>query len=186
MNLDFRSKYPFTQYWPAEALRNARPPARYGDIVLVSMFEITAPDGTEFLALLNPGPKDEETGNFYGIEAPKSCPMRCALENGQISWFDYWHHKDWLISIEFNIYGGNGHTSYISPRELPEFVCERLIEAGSFSPYELKLQELELGLHHCDKSSEFGGPSEVFEDLKRQYSQFIQQYGHLLPSLKAS
>lgn len=64
--------------------------------------------------------EDNGLVTYYGIEAPRNCPMREAFEWGEIEWEDFWTHKDVLYEITMPFNPGLTVGRPIKPSELPQ------------------------------------------------------------------
>ena len=72
------------------------------------------------------------------------------FEAGKMSWFDYWHHKEWLLYVSIPLMSREPITTrYISPGDIAPHIIERFKEFGNQGPYELKRQILELGWEYA-------------------------------------
>ena len=184
--MDYRLRHPNPHFWSSNVLLTSRPPSKYGQ-AMTSMFEINAPDGTEFLALARGLSEDEKTGAFYAMEAPKSCPMRRLFESGDLSWLEYWTHKSWLIYLEYEFKMDTGGViQYVSAAALSLECIDELQQLGTTSPYELNLRSLELALIDAHREREAGFSNLDPVVAEREYNDYLQKYGHRIKSLKVA
>ena len=170
---DFKSRNGVAPTWTRDQFRCSRRPEPYDCIHEGVLEEYDSPDKSAvFLVIV--GGFDEDYGEFtlYGIEAPGRCPMREAFEWGEISWADFWSHKNWLIQINVPLSFGNPITKYISFTQVNLETRSRFEFLSHRGPYLLKLQQLELA---CEYSSWDGGDPIVAE---YEYRNFMMRHGH--------
>lgn len=159
--MDFKSRNPIAPTWGNDLEQLTRPEP-YDDLSIWGLYTITPKDGSgTFLAYRHTIPEDDWTANSYAIEAPVDCQIRKEFEAGKMSWFDYWHHKEWLLYVSIPLMSREPITTrYISPGDIAPHIIERFKEFGNQGPYELKRQILELGWEYaswdgsCTKEAE--------------------------------
>ena len=102
--MSYRDNHPNPPVWTSEQSDLMHQPEPYDRSGSAALFEIDSPDGlTQFLVSVT-GDDFRDSGwpeyfTFYGIEAPRTCKMRHGFEWGEISWRDYWTHKEWLLHM---------------------------------------------------------------------------------------
>lgn len=141
--MDFKARNPNFSYWSNLKLSCPFP---YEDGGLgVSQFD--APDNsTKFLSLAIIMSEDEASAKIYLIEAPLGCPMRREFEFGELTWLEFWHHKNWLIELRISMKigeGDSGHVRYIHPSQMCTQVKEDLLWKNNISPMVGCLRNLE-------------------------------------------
>ena len=178
--MDFKSRYPVPLTWTCDEFGEATRPAPYDCLSHASLSEILARDGvTTFLLMVSIHDIDADPAIYYGIDAPRNCPMRQAFEWGKISWADYWAHKGWLLKIECPWNPGILKTSYITPDQMDITTHRDLQQLEGQYPYDVKRRILELG---CDLAK--SGTREATA-AEREYRQFMTMYGHHFAKLAA-
>jgi hypothetical protein len=166
--MDFKSRHPVAPIWDREMTQLSWPEP-YDNPSIWSLYTITPNDGSgTFLVYRHSLPDVECTASGYAIEAPLDCPVRQAFETGEMSWMDYWHHKDWLLYVTIPLMSRDPITTrYISPRDIAPYIIERFKEFGNQGPYELKRQILELGWEYASWD---GGCT---KEAERKYRDFM-------------
>ena len=178
--MNYKSKNQIPLNWTYDAFGKSEQPSPYDCLSPACLHEIVAPDGvTVFLINLSMEDLDADPGVYYGIEAPRNCPMRQAFEWGEISWPDYWAHKGWLLKIEIPWNPGILKTSYITADQMDITTQNELKNYKGRYPYELKRQVLEL---RCSLAKAGTPESTVAE---REYRQFMTMYAHRFAKLAA-
>jgi len=166
--------------WSYHEVMSLKVPEPFDIRAFIDLKELDAPDGsTAFLILY--GGFNESAGDFtyYGIEAPRNCPMRHAFEWGELTWNEYWTHKDFLyrIVIPFDI--GPVTSEIISPREMSENSKSTLSNIDHLCPYEIKRRTLQASTKWATNS-----PQDQLS-AEREYQQFMIQFGHRIPNRAA-
>ena len=178
--MTYRSKKPIPLTWTYDAFGKGSSPCPYDCFSPACLEELIAQDGvTVFLTKLSIHDLDADPAIYYGIEAPRSCPVRQSFEWGEISWADYWAHTGWLLKIEVPWNPGILKTSYITPDQIDATTHNDFKILGRRSPYDLKRQVLEL---RCDLAKAGTGEAVTAE---REYRQFMTMYGHRFAKLAA-
>ncbi len=167
----FRNNSP--PQWSCKDFSQTRRPEPYDRVDAWSLEEIDAPDQSTVILMAIAG-LDETHGEFtmYGIEAPRGCPMREAFEWGEISWMDFWSHRNWLLEITVPLQSGDAVSKYISVEDINPETRARFEVLGQRGPYHLKLRQLELS---CEYSS-WDGTDPV--QAERDYRDFMIRHGH--------
>ena len=159
--------------WSSEQIAKFRFPEPYDVLTACTLSELDAPDGsTTFLTMFDHF--DEDTGliRYYGIEAPVGCSMREAFEWGELTWDEYWTHKDVIYEIIKPFEPGPVSSRIIAPGELSQKAKNRFKSLGERFPFELKRRHLELGVEYA-----IIDPDERAE-AQREYDAFMAKYGH--------
>jgi len=159
--------------WSSETFTNFRSPEPYDVLAGCSIFEIDSPDrSTEFLVYQDQF--DEETGliRLYAIEAPGDCSMREAFEWGELTWDEYWTHKDFLYEIIAPFEPGPVSSRVIAPSEMSQSAKDRFIRLGERFPYELKRRHMELGVEYSVYDED------KHDKAQREYDAFMTKYRH--------
>ena len=98
--------------------------------------------------------------------------MRQAFEWGEITWEEFWTHKESLYRILLPFNPGYVTTERITPADIdPAALASFRALEGRF-PYELKRQQLELGWEHAV----LGGSKDA-ANAERQYREFMMRFG---------
>ena len=105
--------------------------------------------------------------------------MREAFEWGNLTWDEYWTHKDYLyrLLVPFNL--GPVVTTKIRSSEIDHQAMLWFRTLGDRFPYELKREQLELAWKH----SSWSGLDPV--ETERAYREFMKRFGHRF-SLRAA
>ena len=173
-----RDDHPNSPVWTYEQSVLEREPEPYDRSGAAALFELDAPDHSTVFLVSITGDDFRESGwpdyfTYYGIEAPRDCPMRRAFEWGEISWRDFWTHKGWLLHMREPFAGGPMVSSYVSTSHLSKYFNETLDDFRTKGPYDFKLQQLELS---C-MPSPFTSPRELAK-AEREYQEFMLRHGH--------
>jgi hypothetical protein len=171
--MDFKSRNDVAPRWTSDQIGCTRRPEPYDRNHQAVLLEIDSPDKSSVF-LVAVGGLDEEHGEFtlYGIEAPGGCPMREAFEWGEISWVDFWSHKNWLLQINVPFGAGDPISNYISWAQVNLATRSKFEFLSYRGPYHLKLQQLELSCEH----SSWDGSDPIAAD--RNYRNFMIRHGH--------
>ena len=167
--------------WNYHHMRHRRQPEPYDQPHRAHLSELDAPDGSTVL-LLRLVDFNEETGYMlhYAIEAPKGCPMREALEWGELAWDEFWTHKPYLYELMIPFHPGPVFTKLISPAEINPMAMARFRHLGQCSPYDLKRKSLET-FSDCSAI-----PKETQLTVRREYADFMARLGHRFANRKAA
>ena len=166
--MSYRDNHPNPPVWTSEQSDLMHQPEPYDRSGSAALFEIDSPDGlTQFLVSVT-GDDFRDSGwpeyfTFYGIEAPRTCKMRHGFEWGEISWRDYWTHKEWLLHMRSPFNGGPMESEYVSTNNLSRHFYATLDKFSHKGPYEFKLEQLE----GCFRHSTFR-PKD-FPNAEREY-----------------
>lgn len=171
--MDFKSKNPCAPKWTRDQFDCARRPEPYDRNHKGVLEEIDSPDKSAVF-LLTVGCFDEDVGEFtiYGIEAPRGSPVRGAFEWGEISWLDFWAHKNWILQINLPLSCGDPISKYISCAQINSETRSRFEFLNHRGPYQLKLQQLELSWEY----SSWDGTDPI--EAEREYRNFMMRHGH--------
>jgi hypothetical protein len=167
------SKDQRTLEWSHEQAIEWRRPEPYNRTVGPILMELDSPDeATSYLLIF--GKLEENSGLFtyYGIEAPRNCPMRAAFEWGEMEWEDYWTHKGVLYEITMPFNPGPAVGRPIKPSDLPQNTLSRFRQLGNDYPYELKRRALALSLRIAIKQNT------DIENNQHAYDDFMKRFGH--------
>ena len=144
--------------------------------------ELYAPDKSTLFLVLFAG-WDETTGysTFYGIEAPRTCLMRQALERGEISWEDFWTREGEVYRLIVPFNPGPLFIDVIPAAQMNQRAYQALRGHGSNSPYDIKEERLRrywevLPSAWQDQKSE----------AERSYTAYLSRCGHLLTKKNAA
>ena len=176
--MSYRENHPCPPIWTHEQSSLIRSPEPYDRAGAGSLYELDTPDGETTLLMSVTGDEFEQEGwpeffTFYGVEAPRGCEIRRAFEWDEMSWRDFWTHKGWLFYLRMPFEAGPMNSTYVTTTNLSHHFCHWLDRLGQRSPYDLKLQQLELS---C-KPSPFRTPKDIAK-AEREYQQFMIRHGH--------
>lgn len=171
--MDYKTCHFQSPIWTREQFNKSRRPEPYDRLNKGALQETDSPDNSAVFLVAIAG-LDETHGEFtmYGIEAPRGCPMREAFEWGEISWIDFWSHRNWLLEITVPLQSGDAVSKYISVEDINPETRARFEVLGQRGPYHLKLRQLELS---CEYSS-WDGTDPV--QAERDYRDFMIRHGH--------
>ena len=159
--------------WTYEQRILMREPEPYDRALGPQLSELDSPDGsTTFLLIFGELNEDNGLVTYYGIEAPRNCPMREAFEWGEIEWEDYWTHKDVLYEVTMSFNPGPAVGRPITPVDLPANVIRTFRKYGSTFPYELKRRALALSLRIATLQNT------NIEEPQQEYNDFMTRFGH--------
>ena len=145
----------------------------YDRTVGPKLVELDSPDAsTTFLLMFAELNEDNGLVTYYGIEAPKDCPMREAFEWGEIEWEDYWTHKDVLYKVTMSFNPGPAIARPITPTGLPSNIIDTFRKYESIFPYELKRQALALSMKIAIIQNV------DIENNRQVYDDFMSRFGH--------
>ncbi len=140
--MDYKSKFPNLSDW-----RNTKYKSKIVcpfDVARPGIYEYLAPDGVEvFIGYYGIPISADDRSTIYLAEGPQNCPMRLAMETGDIEMYDYWYSRPWLIKIEHSILDDSHFfAEYISPEKIDPSSIHRLRNAPTVSPLDQKLKFL--------------------------------------------
>jgi len=159
--------------WSYEQATDLRDPDPYDILSGCSLRELDAPDGsTTFLVVLDHFDEGSGLVRKYAIEAPAGSPMREAFEWGELTWDEYWTHKDELYELIVPFYSGPVLSRIIAPTEMSQGIKQRFADLGEFFPYELKRQQLELRVKYA------AAKMDKLANARHEYDAFMEKYGH--------
>ena len=159
--------------WNYQQFFEWRTPEPYDYLAWSALIELDAADkSTTFLLKYVAWNDDTADSTFYGIEAPRKCPMRSAFEWGELSWEDYWTHKDWLLKILVPFNPGPVISTLMSPADIDPMVMLKFRVNENRFPYELKREHLETAW----KYTEWNGRDPIAAE--RKYREFMMRHGH--------
>jgi hypothetical protein len=150
-----------------------REPEPYDATVGPQLGELDSPDvSTALLLIFSKLNEDNGLVTYYGIEAPRNCPMREAFEWGELEWEDYWTHKDVLYEVTMSFNPGPAVGRLITPADLPPNIIRTFRKYGSIFPYELKRRALALSLRIAILQNT------NIEEPQQEYNDFMDRFGH--------
>jgi hypothetical protein len=171
--MDYKMRNSKPPIWSLELFMAYRKPEPYDVPSSGELMEVDSKDLTSvFLVDHCFGEEHGLDVSFYAIEAPRSCPLRKAFEWGEISWLDFFMHKEWLLYISMPVNALQVVSKYITPHQIDPTTRIRMEHMGRTFPYELKRQQLEA---RCTNSILETGDTRVAE---REYQNFMVRYGH--------
>ena len=155
-------------YEQAIAYRHTEP---YKRSLGPKLMELDSPDeSTTFLLIFSKLNEDNGLVTYYGIEAPRNCPLREAFEWGEIEWEDYWTHKDVLYEVTMSFNPGPAVGRPIKPSELPQDTISRFRRLGNEYPYELMRQALALSLEIAIiQNADIENNQHAYDDLMNRF-----------------
>ncbi|MCX6118542.1 MAG: hypothetical protein NT027_13450 [Proteobacteria bacterium] len=126
--MDFRDRHPDVKFWKGHSLDRFQYVYPYERIPTGGLYELLAfDDSTTFLVLTGDLSKDESTITSYAIEAPRSCLIRKMFERGELSWTDFFSHRNWLIEFNSMLFTDLPTPSkYIHPSNINIAIQQRL------------------------------------------------------------
>jgi hypothetical protein len=133
----------FTKFtWTYEQFIQRRKPEPYDFLIIGTSYELDAPDKSTVFLLLFAG-WDETTGDttFYGLEAPVTCPMRQAFEQGEISWEDFWTREGQIYRFLVPFNPGPLRIDVIPTSQVNK-TARDAFSYGTYSPYDIKHDRL--------------------------------------------
>jgi hypothetical protein len=165
--------------WTIDQLNQLRTPEPYDICGIGALFELDAPDNsTVFLLLMDHYNEDAGHADLYAIEAPQECPMRKAFEWGELTWEEFWTHKDHLLLISVPLGYGIVHTRIVRPSEMSPQMKFRLKRLENLYPYELKRRQLEIDMELSRSHSAYTAKDAV--TAEREDREFMSRVGHRL------
>ena len=97
--------------------------------------------------------------------------MRKAFEWGEISWLDFFMHKEWRLYLSMPVNALQVVSKYITPNQIDPTTRILMAHMGRTFPYELKRQQLEA---RCTNSILETGDTRVAE---HDYQKFMVKDG---------
>ncbi len=159
--------------WTYEQRILMREPEPYDRALGPQLGELDSPDGsTTFLLMFDKLNEENGLVTYYGIEAPRNCPMREAFEWGEMEWEGYWTHKDVLYEVTMSFNPGPAVGRPITTADLPANVIRTFRKYGSTFPYELKRRALALSLRIATLQNT------NIEEPQQEYNDFMSRFGH--------
>ena len=159
--------------WTYEQVTNWRRPEPWDRFTGATLTELDTPDGSAtFLFILGNFAEDEGMLTFYGIEAPRHCVMRVAFEWGDITWDEYWTHRDSVCRLILPFSPGQIYASMISPTSIDIMTQRRFQNLDNLFPYEIKRLHLESSW----KQAWATGQDPVKAEW--EYHEFMNRHGH--------
>jgi len=140
--MDYKSKYPDLRNWrDKRGSYLIKCPFEWAN---PTVYEYTAPDNlTKFIGIVGYGDGELNLSTVYLAEAPSNCPMRLAMETGDIEIYDYWMSRPWLIEWTCHLMGGSYFSAtYISPDQMDQETLSDLRRPRKISPLDQKLRAL--------------------------------------------
>ena len=159
--------------WAYQQVTNWRRPEPWDRFTGAILTELDTPDGSStFLFILGSFAEDEGLLTFYGIEAPRQCLMREAFEWGEVTWDEYWTHRDSVCRVVLPFSSGQINASMISPTSIDFTTQRRFQNLGNHFPSELK----RLHLENSWKQAWATGQDPVKAEWV--YRDFMNRHGH--------
>ena len=159
--------------WTYEQRILLREPEPYDRTVGPKLGELDSPDvSTTLLLIFSKLNEDNGLVTYYGIEAPRNCPMREAFEWGEMEWQDYWTHKDVLYEVTMSFNPGPAVARPITPSDLPSNIIGTFRKYESIFPYELKRRALALSLRVAILEKRDS------DETQQEYNDFMFRFGH--------
>ena len=173
---DYKSRNPVAPTWTHEAFSSWRTPEPYDVLTGADAFETDTPDLSAVLLMKVESTSFENNSIiFLAIEAPPHSPVRRAFEWGELSWFDFWSHKDWLLRINLPIEGSTVTSRYITPAEMQDHSPDAFKHLDGKFPFGLKKEQLEL---RCEDIFLTKLTKKKRELAEADYQKFMAKYGH--------
>ena len=168
--------------WTYDQFEQCESPEPYDGVSPGRPYELYTPDKATSFLLLFAG-WDETTGNttFYGIEAPRTCLMRQALERGEISWEDFWTREGEVYRFIVPWNPGPLIIDLIPASHMNQRAYQALRRHGSKSPYDIKEERLR-GYWEVLPSAWKRRKAEA----ERSYKAYLERCGHLLSKKSAA
>ena len=159
--------------WTYQQRLLRRIPEPYDATVGPILCELDSPDlSTKFLLIFDKLNEENGLVTYYGIEAPRNCPMREAFEWGEMEWEDYWTHKDVLYEVTMSFNPGPAVARPITPSDLPSNIIGTFRKYESIFPYELKRRALALSLRVAILEKRDS------DETQQEYNDFMFRFGH--------
>jgi hypothetical protein len=173
---DYKSRNPVAPTWPFSTFTAWRTPEPYDVLSAAGAFETDTPDLSAVL-LMKSGSMSPENNSMimFAIESPPHSPIRRAFEWGEISWLDFWSHKDWLLRINLPFDRGPVTSRYITPAEMHGHSPKAFQHLDGKFPFGLKKEQLEL---RCEDIFMTKLTKKKRELAEADYQKFMARYGH--------
>jgi hypothetical protein len=173
---DYKARNPVAPTWTYKAFTSWRTPEPFDVPTAAGAFETDMPDRSAvlFMKVDSIGPENDSM-ILFGIEAPPHSPFRIAFEWGEISWLDFWSHKDWLLRIKVPLDRGPVTSRYITPAEMHGHSPKAFKHLDGKFPFGLKKQQLEL---RCEDIFLTKLTKKKRELAEADYQKFMAKYGH--------
>ena len=173
---DYKSRNPVPPTWAFSAFAAWRTPEPFDVPTVADAFETDTPDLSAVLLMKvgSIGPKNDSI-TFFGIEAPPHSPFRRAFEWGDMSWLDFWSHKDWLLQIHAPFDRSPVTSRYITPAEMHGHSPQSFKHLDGKFPFGLKKEQLEL---RCEDIFLTKLTKKKRELAEADYQKFMAKYGH--------
>ena len=171
----FNRQTEYSLNWTYDQILNWQSPEPYDIMYRGKLFELPTPHNeTLLLVIFSKFDELNQYLTFYGIEAPRECPMRSAFEWGELTWDEYWSHKDAICHLEVPFSPAPIRSQIIRPNQINHRTKNLFSRLNHQSPFDLKRRSLE----HLYDTAKITGKNLI--KAEQDYLEFMARHGDML------